>query len=182
MTEILTPRLRLRPASTADLSAFHAILSDARAMAYWSSPPHTDLAQTRDWLDATMSIPPGEGEDFAVERNGAVIGKVGLYRFPEIGFIFHPDHWGRGFAAEALAPIVDRAFAVHGLPAIEADVDPRNGASLRLLARLGFVETGRKEKTWLVGGVWCDSVYLRLDRPRGSGGEQPGSGGPDRIA
>lgn len=165
MTEILTARLRLRPARADDLEPFHAILSDPRAMAYWSSPPHADRAETRDWLDATMAIPAGEGEDFAVEYAGAVIGKAGLYRFPEIGFIFHPDHWGRGYAAEALTPVIDRAFAVHGLPAIEADVDPRNAASLRLLGRLGFVETGRSARTWCVGGVWCDSVYLRLARP-----------------
>lgn len=163
MTEILTARLRLRPARADDLDAFHAILSDPRAMAYWSSPPHADLAQTRKFLDETIDIPPGEGEDFVVELDGVAIGKAGLYRFPEIGFIFHPDHWGRGYAAEALAPVIDRAFAVHGLPAIEADVDPRNAASLKLLARLGFVETGRKARTWLIAGAWCDSVYLRLD-------------------
>lgn len=163
MTEILTARLRLRPAQPGDLDAFHAILSDPRAMAYWSSPPHADLARTAKFLDETIAILPGEGEDFVVELNGVAIGKVGLYRFPEIGFIFHPDHWGRGYAAEALAPVIDRAFAVHGLPAIEADVDPRNAASLKLLARLGFVETGRKARTWLIAGTWCDSVYLRLD-------------------
>lgn len=163
MTEILTARLRLRPARPDDLDAFHAILSDPRAMAYWSSPPHADLAQTATFLDETIAIPPGEGEDFVVELDGVAIGKAGLYRFPEIGFIFHPDHWGQGYAAEALASVIDRAFAVHGLPAIEADVDPRNAASLKLLARLGFVETGRKARTWLIAGTWCDSVYLRLD-------------------
>lgn len=163
MTEILTARLRLRPARPHDLDAFHAILSDPRAMAYWSSPPHADLVQTRKFLDEMIDIPPGEGEDFVVELDGMAIGKVGLYRFPEIGFIFHPDHWGQGYAAEALAPVIDRNFAVHGLPAIEADVDPRNAASLKLLARLGFVETGRKARTWLIAGTWCDTVYLRLD-------------------
>ena len=29
--------------------------------------------------------------------------RPGLWRFPEIGFILHPDYWGRGFAREALA-------------------------------------------------------------------------------
>ena len=47
---------------------------------------------------------------------------------------------------------------------IDADVDPRN-ASLAEASRrvLGFRETGRKERTWLVGNEWCDSVYLALD-------------------
>jgi RimJ/RimL family protein N-acetyltransferase len=46
-----------------------------------------------------------------------------------------------------------------------ADVDPRNVASLRVLDRLGFKETGRAERTFLLGDEWCDSVYLALQRP-----------------
>ena len=44
----------------------HAVLSDPRAMAYWSSLPHDDVAQTRDWLSSMIAIPPSEGEDFVV--------------------------------------------------------------------------------------------------------------------
>lgn len=162
MTEILTERLRLRPATIADLSAFHAILSDPRATAYWSTPPHETLDQSRDWLQSMIDIPHGEGEDFVVEQDGAVIGKAGLFRFPEIGFIFHPDVWGRGFATEALRPVLERAFSTHALEEVVADVDPRNSASLRLLTRLGFREVGRRERTWFVAGQWCDSVDLCL--------------------
>jgi RimJ/RimL family protein N-acetyltransferase len=132
-------------------------------MAYWSSPPHETLDQTRDWLASMIAIQPSEGEDLIMELDGRLIGKAGLWRFPEIGFILHPDYWGRGFAGEALALVLQRAFDVHGLPKVEADVDPRNGSSLKLLSGLGFRETGRKERTWLVGDQWCDSIYLELD-------------------
>lgn len=162
MTEIRTERLRLRRARANDLEAMHAILADERGMAFWSTPPHREIGETRDWLQSMIDIPPGEGEDFIVEHAGSVIGKAGLYRFPEIGFILHPDHWGRGLAAEALAAVIERAFTVHHLDRIEADVDPRNARSLALLARLGFLETGRKAGTWQIGEQWCDSVYLRL--------------------
>ncbi|GAO38765.1 putative acetyltransferase [Sphingomonas changbaiensis NBRC 104936] len=164
MIEIRTERLRLRPATAADLPSIHSILSDPRATAYWSTPPHQYLEQSRAWLRGMIDIPADEGEDFVVEQDGRVIGKAGLYRFPEIGFIFNPEMWGRGFAAEALRAVLDRAFNLHGLAFVEADVDPRNEAALKLLARLGFRESGRKERTWLVGEEWCDSVYLRLSR------------------
>jgi ribosomal-protein-alanine N-acetyltransferase len=166
MVEIRTRRLLLRPASAADLAPIHAILGDPRATAYWSTLPHDSLEESREWLARMMAIAPDAGEDFVVELDGRVIGKSGLYRFPEIGFIFHPEYWGMGLAGEALRAVLDRAFDVHGLPAVEADVDPRNQASLRLLAGLGFRETGRAEKTWLIGGQYCDSVYLRLDPRR----------------
>jgi len=106
-----TERLQLRSATLADVAPFHRILADPRAMTYWSTPPHRTIAETDAWVRAMIAIPPGEGEDFVVEHDGAVIGKAGLYRFPRIGFLFHPDHWGRGFASEALRFVIDRAVA-----------------------------------------------------------------------
>jgi [ribosomal protein S5]-alanine N-acetyltransferase len=163
--EIRTERLLLRPARSDDVEAFHRILSDPEAMAFWSTLPHADVVATRVWVADMMNIDPEQGEDFVVERNGAVIGKAGLYRFPEIGYILHPGAWGKGYALEALTPVLRRAFAVHRLPSVEADIDPRNAASLRLLTRLGFEETGRARSTWNIGGNWYDSVYMRLRNP-----------------
>ncbi|MEH3041575.1 MAG: GNAT family N-acetyltransferase [Sphingomonas paucimobilis] len=162
MVEIRTERLLIRPARAGDLDAFHAMLSDDRAMAYWYRTPHETIDDTRGWLDAMIDIDPRTGEDFVVEREGRVIGKAGLRRFPTIGYIFHPDAWGQGFATEALRPIIDRAFAVHGLPMIEAEVDPRNLPSLRLLARMGFEPFRYVPRACCVAGTWSDSVFLRL--------------------
>ncbi len=164
MFEILTPRLRLRRARADDLDAIHAILSQPTAMRYWSSPPHTDLDQTRVWLDSMIQASPANSCDFVIEHRGQVIGKAGCWRVPEIGYILHPDHWGKGLAREALSAVIPAVFAAFPIPAITADVDPRNDASLTLLNRLGFVETHRSARTWLVGQEWCDSVYLALAR------------------
>ena len=169
MTPLRTERLLLRPATLADVGAMHAILSDPVAMVYWSTPPHETVEQTRVWLQAMIGLGPDEGEDFIVEHDGRLIGKAGLYRFPDIGYIFRPDAWGHGFASEALIAVIDRAFVKHELAAIWADVDPRNVRSLRLLGRLGFREICRKARTWRVGDQWCDSVYLRLDRTKAVG-------------
>ena len=164
---IRTARLLLRPAVWDDLDAFHAILSNDRAMRYWSTLPHGTLEQSRDWLQCMMEVSPTEGEDWVIDLDGQAIGKAGLWRFPEIGFILHPDHWGRGYAREALEAVIARAFAVHRLPSLFADVDPRNAASLRLLTGLGFVETGRAHRTQRRGDEWCDSLYLEIFAPAG---------------
>ncbi len=166
MDEIRTDRLLLRRARPDDLEAIHAVLSEPRAMRYWSTPPHRDLEQSRAWLDAMISAPRDISEDFVIERDGVVIGKAGCYRIPDIGYILHPDHWGQGLAKEALTVVIARVFASFDVPAITADVDPRNAGSLKLLGRLGFVETGRGTATWTVGGEVCDSVYLALNRPQ----------------
>jgi RimJ/RimL family protein N-acetyltransferase len=168
MSEILTPRLRLRRARTQDLDAIHAVLGNAQAMRYWSTPPHDGLDQTRAWLADMIAAPAQTSDDYVVERQGQVIGKAGCWRIPEVGFILHPDHWGQGLAREALTAVIGRVFASFPIASLEADVDPRNLASLRLLGRLRFEETGRARRTWKVGEVWCDSVYLALPRSRAS--------------
>ena len=165
MSDILTPRLHLRRARASDLNALHSVLSDARAMRYWSRPPHTDLEQTRTWLDSMIQAPPQTSCDYVVEHAGRVIGKAGCWRVPEIGYILHPDAWGQGLAQEALNAVIPKVFASFPLDAITADVDPRNDASVKLLGRLGFIETHRAARTWLVGEEWCDSVYFALGRP-----------------
>lgn len=162
---IRTPRLRLRRARMSDLDDLFAVFSDPRAMRYWDTPPHTDIAPTRRWLAAMIALPPGASDDFVIERDGRVIGKAGCWRIAEIGFILHPDHWRQGIATEALAAILPHVFATLAVDALTADVDPRNAAALALLARLGFAETRRARNTILVGDEWCDSVYLRLPRP-----------------
>ncbi|HEY2708678.1 MAG TPA: GNAT family N-acetyltransferase [Caulobacteraceae bacterium] len=163
--ELITERLRLRRAREGDLAAMHAVLSNAEAMRYWSTPPHQSLDQTREWLAGMIADGPPGSDDFVVEHQGRVIGKAGCWRLPEIGFILHEDRWGQGLAGEAAGAVIAHVFTAHDLPAITADVDPRNTASLRLLARLGFVETGRAKGTFEIGGELCDSVYLALARP-----------------
>jgi RimJ/RimL family protein N-acetyltransferase len=162
MPALPTSRLHLRSARPGDAAALHDIFRRPEAMRYWSSPPHRDMAQTREWLGKMMAIAPGDGEDFVVEDAGRVIGKAGIYRFPEIGFILHPDCWGQGLAREAVSAVIARTFTVHALPRIIADVDPRNAASLGLLASLGFREFARRKRSWLVGDEWCDSIDLEL--------------------
>lgn len=52
-----------------------------------------------------------------------------------------------------------------GLERVIADVDPRNGGSIGILRRFGFVETGREEGTFVTHLGWCDSVYFELRSP-----------------
>ena len=161
--KIQTPRLILRSARPDDLEGLHAVLSDRRATLWWSTPPHETPDQTRTWLDAMIANGP-DHPDFVVELDGRVIGKAGIYIMPDVGYILHPDCWGKGLAAEAVRAAVDHVFRTQDVDTLTADVDPDNAASIRLLDRLGFVRSGSGERTWNVGGVWKDSFYYALSR------------------
>jgi [ribosomal protein S5]-alanine N-acetyltransferase len=162
---IATERLLLRRARSEELGDLHRVFADPRAMRYWDRPPHADIAETRRWLQGMIALDPGETDDFVVERDGRAIGKAGCWRLGEIGFILHPDHWGQGLGREALEAVIPHVFATLPVDRLEAEADPRNAASLRLLGRLGFHEVRRAERTIKVGDEWCDSVYLELPRP-----------------
>jgi len=160
-----TPRLRLRRARIDDAEDMFRVFGDPRAMRYWDSLPHAEVGQTRAWLERMVALPAGASDDFILEHQGRAIGKAGCWRIAEIGFILHPDHWGRGLASEALGAIIPHVFETLPVDRLEADVDPRNVASLRLLGKFGFREVGRAERNVQVGEEWYDSVYLALPRP-----------------
>ena len=159
--EIRTERLLLRRARQDDAAAMHAIMSDPIAMRYWSSPTHGSMAETERWMASMVALDPAASDDFIVTLQGRLIGKLGSYALPQIGYLMAREYWGRGFASEALAAFIARRQSL-GSAILTADVDPRNTASLRLIERHGFIETGRATGTWQVGDELCNSVYLKV--------------------
>lgn len=158
-----TRRLVLRQAVWEDLVAVHRLMSDPRVMRYWSRPEHETLEETRHWLGFLVEQAESS-RDWLIETDGTVIGKAGAWELPEVGFLLHPDHWGRGLAFEAMTAVIAALEAEFSGIVLTAEVDPRNAASLRLLGRLGFHETHRAKRTLLWRDEWCDSVYLARQR------------------
>ena len=162
---IKTKRLLLRRARLDDAAKMHEILSNAAAMRYWSSPPHSEFAQTQAWIANMVAATANASEDFIIEIDGRVAGKVGAYRLPEFGYILHPDYWGRGIATEAVSAFLGHTYRTRpDIVALTTDIDPRNTPSVRLVEKLGFHKTGFAERTFETHIGWCDSVYFAIDR------------------
>lgn len=165
-----TERLVLRPLRETDAEALFTIFSDERVMRYWSTPPWTshepaqamiaaDLAQTtRDHLRLGIEL---------VER-GLLLGTCSLFsinftcRRAEVGYGLGSFAWGHGYMHEALQTLLDFAFGELDLNRIEADIDPRNGASARTLERLGFTKEGCLRERWIVGDEISDTALYGL--------------------
>jgi RimJ/RimL family protein N-acetyltransferase len=158
-----TPRLILRRLAGYDAPALHAMLSDAETMRYWSTLPHTELRETETWIaDSVQAMARGDAHDFAVLRDGCMVGRVAFWMGNEIGFLFSRAVWGKGYAREALLAVLRYGFDQLGFKSVRADVDPNNARSLKLLERVGFKRTGFAEKTFKIGETWVDSIYLEL--------------------
>ena len=63
----------------------------------------------------------------------------------EIGWHFHPGHWGKGYATEAAAAVLAYAFN-NGVPKVVAVTNPANAASQSVCTRIGLLHQGRTRR------------------------------------
>lgn len=139
-----------------------------------SVPPHNTLPQTKKYLQNMIDSSNNGRSDFVIVLVSAsapptVIGKAGIWLVGtgEVGFMLNRAYWGKGYMTEALQNLLDHLWSGKGgdVPYLTADVDPRNDASINILKRFGFQETGYQEKTIKTHLGWCDSIYLTLKNP-----------------
>ncbi|MES2104341.1 MAG: GNAT family protein [Pseudomonadota bacterium] len=168
-----TARLELRAISTDDIDALFSIFSDPQTLRYWSRGPYSSPTELQSYFDKTEQSFIDKSQlrwGLARREDGRVIGVCSLYAIDagnlraDIGYILHKDAWGRGYMREALTAIFDYAFEVMSLRRIEADIDPRNAASITVLEKLGFQREGLLKERWLVEGEVCDSLMMGLLR------------------
>lgn len=162
MTRIETDRLLLRPAEMSDVGDLFAVYSDPDAMRYWDTLPHRDETVTAAFV-RRLILPEGvQLRYFVIEHDGRAVGTGGFWRHCEVGYILHPRLWGQGMGGELLGALIDFGFGACGMDRVTAEVDPGNAASIAMLTRAGFAETGRAARTLELAGTWYDSVYFEL--------------------
>ena len=170
---IETARLRLRPMDERDIAAHYAVFSDTEVARFWSREPWTEAAQAEESIKAIMAAhADGSEVRFGIEllSTGELIGNVGLHHFfeqnrrCEIGYALASRHWGQGYATEALRAAIRHGFDALGLNRIEADIDPRNIGSARVLEKLGFRKEGYMPERWIVFGEFADTINYGLLR------------------
>ncbi len=82
----------------------------------------------------------------------------------ELGWVFHPDVVGHGYATEGASAIVDVAFRHYGCHRVEAQLDPRNERSAALCRRLGMRQEAHLRRDWFGKGEWSDTVVFGMLR------------------
>ena len=81
----------------------------------------------------------------------------------EIGYWLGAEHWGRGYATEALIAASDYAFSELDLLRLEAGVFSSNPASARVLEKAGYRREGNQRRAVNKGGVLLDRwLYAKL--------------------
>jgi ribosomal-protein-alanine N-acetyltransferase len=167
-------RVQLRMLRVGDVPQLYAQFSDPKVMRYWSRPPLMRIEEAQTLFEELeRGVAAGEFAQWAIARRSddLMIGSCALFahqqvhRRAAIGYALASAHWGQGFAREALRLTLDHAFGMLELHRLEADVDPRNVASTRLLDKLGFLREGVLRERWHVSGEIQDSaIYALLAR------------------
>ncbi len=170
----MAARLRLRAFRMDDAEHLYALFSDPQITRFWSFAAWTTPAQATAFIQLRLSLPPQSVSSWAIAHlhNDQLIGTVSLFllsgepRRGEIGYALIPAYQRQGLAQEALRLALSEAFETHGLQRVEADVDPRNQASWRLLEGLGFTLERIEPQRWRVGDEFADSAIYVLSAPR----------------
>ncbi|MGI0116463.1 GNAT family N-acetyltransferase [Zooshikella sp. RANM57] len=168
---INTSQLTLRPITTHDAQALFSLFSDQETMRYWSSPPIKKIHEADELIErciANYQTQQALCLGLEHQNTAQLIGTCTLFsihqasRRAELGYVLKRDHWGRGLMHEALNAFIHFAFTALDLHRLEADIDPRNHASKRILQRLGFNKEGLLRERWIVNGEMSDTELYGL--------------------
>ena len=166
---IRTERLVLRPFIPADAPRVRKQIGAwpvARMLArvpYPYPPGHAEA-----WIaghDAARAS--GRGFPFAITLHNRLAGCVGLSETNDqfrLGYWLATSYWGLGYTTEAARAVLEFGFGWLGLAGIGAQYYEENQASGRVLAKLGFVETGRGMHPCLARNAEVPGVDLELTR------------------
>ncbi|GHD49154.1 GNAT family N-acetyltransferase [Streptomyces mirabilis] len=152
---IKTERLVLRASEARDRAAFIELFASPEVGTYLGGP------RPRDELERAVPEVPGQRPGlFVIDLDGAMIGMITLDRRDaerrghvrpeageaELGYMFLPQAWGRGYAAEACAAALGWfADTLPGEPVVLC-TQTANDRAMRLAAKLGFTEVERFEE------------------------------------
>jgi RimJ/RimL family protein N-acetyltransferase len=170
---IETERLRLRRFAREDLDALVAIQSrpEVARFLYWEPRDREEVEPSLAQLIAAAAI-ESEGDllALAVERreDGALVGYLSIWlrsedhRQVEIGFVFHPDAQGRGYATEAARELLALGFEGLGAHRVFGRTDARNRPSAALMRRLGMREEAHFREAEVFKGEWGDELVFAI--------------------
>ncbi|MHA7986796.1 GNAT family N-acetyltransferase [Rathayibacter sp. CAU 1779] len=167
-------RLTLRMMTMRDVDAIYAHESRDDVCRYLLYEPRTrdEVAEKiADWSTRTRLAEEKDFLQLAVEERESrrVLGEIYFavtsteHQTTEIGWVFHPDNQGHGYATEAAETMLGFAFGTVEAHRVIAELTPENTASVAVCRRLGMREEAHFVQDMLVKGNWEDTgVYAML--------------------
>jgi len=172
--ELSTKRLKLRRITNEDAGEIFVHRSNQQMLRYLDRDPISSLDEAKQWI---KMIDNGIDKDeyiawgLTLKNEPKVIGTISVWNIKkehhraEIGYALHPDQQGKGLMQEALEAILDFGFKNMKLHSVEANVNPANAASIKLLEKNNFVREAYHRENYCHGGKFLDSAIYSLLSP-----------------
>lgn len=154
--------LAIRPPFPSDEAAFlRAVAASRNLHVPWVEPPNT-TERFAQYLER-MARPENAARLIVAVETGGLVGVVnisqivrGAFQSAYLGFYAFEPYAGRGLMRAGLGLVLDEAFGALGLHRVEANIQPENQASIRLVQRCGFRREGFSPRYLRIADEWRD--------------------------
>lgn len=171
---LTTKRLILRQIVPEDAPELFFMRTDDRVMKYIERPRPKNIDETITFINTIADL-RNKNEiitwGIALKNEPKLIGTVVLMNFKkehyraEFGYALHPDHWRKGIMNEVAEAVIAYAFNEIKLHSLEANINPGNTGSQKLLEKNGFVREAYYKENFFWEGKFLDSAIYSLLNP-----------------
>ena len=169
--EFDSDRLHFRKINFVDANDIFFIRSNDDVMRFMDVPRHYSITDSEKLIQSIIESYKNEtGITWGIieKQSNEFIGYIGFIRMTsehcraEIGYVLKPAYWGKGFMYESINKIVRFGLGEMNLHSIEANVNPLNDKSLKVLEKIGFIKEAYFRENYLFNGKFLDSVIYSL--------------------
>lgn len=169
--EFESERLIFRRIVLGDANDIFLIRSNDEVMRFMDVPRHYSIGDAEKLIHLSdESYKKEAGINWAIveKQSNEFIGYIGFIRMTpehcraEIGYALKPEFWGKGYMYETINRLVRFAFEEMKLHSIEANVNPLNEKSKKVLERVGFKQEAYFRENYLFDGNYLDSLIYSL--------------------
>ncbi len=169
-----TERLYLREITLNDVPEVFKLRSSEKVMQFIDRPIATKPEDAAELINKIIfSLKENEGITWGItlKSNLKLIGTIGFWKIEkehyraEIGYALHPDFHRKGIMQEAMSTVLEHGFKKMNLHSVEANINPENEVSKKLLAKNNFVQEAYFKENYFSNGKFLDSAIYSLITP-----------------
>lgn len=168
---LITDKLLLRQVNESDVNEVYFLRSDERVLKFLDRAPAKSPEEALIFIEKINDLEKSnEAVTWAItlKEDTKLIGTIGFWNIQkehnraEIGYVLHPDFHSKGIMQEAMTEVIKFGLQVMKLHSIEANTNPDNTASIKLLERNKFIREGYFRENYFFAGKFYDSVIYSL--------------------
>jgi ribosomal-protein-alanine N-acetyltransferase len=169
--EIESERLIFRKILMSDAKDILLIRSNDDVMRFMDVPRHNSISDSEKLIQLVEeSYNKEDGINWAIieKHSNRFVGYFGFFRIipehcrAEIGYALKPEYWGKGYMYETINRMVKFGFDNMKLHSIEANVNPENEKSKKVLEKISFKKEAYFRENYLFDGKFLDSIIYSL--------------------